>query len=441
MIDVFRQSAVRWLMDAFATVYLVYLSGSTFLFFGWVESGRIAPAAQTQLYVLSWLLLNGVLLALVAAQATPLLHRLVTRPVLLLLIATAILSTIFNEFGAASIVRLALFLMTMVFGLWVALNYSDASLRTLLIRTTLIVLPLYFVSIPMVGETYNFDARGWLPNMGSYGGGFEHKNIAGHFFGLAIVTFASIETPWRQRPIATRLASVLCGIALILTGSATALVALLCALYAMWLLFLVRRGCALLAVVVVLATLSAIAVLALTGFDQLTALVGRDATLTNRALIWSHWPEFFSSRPIFGYGYGNFFENSDNSSARLLSSVAGINVTHFHNTVLEYGIAFGSAGILLFLALLLAAFKRSVQHAWTSHSDAALAPIGWLVFVSVTSTVEGLLMRQGAIAVSLLVYCYFLTDRKFLWPEEPIYQPGPRSEDVDHLSLRTPPRL
>lgn len=96
----------------------------------------------------------------------------------------------------------------------------------------------------------------------------------------------------------------------------------------------------------------------------LLQLVGRDATLTGRTILWDFGWEHYLMRPWLGFGASGFWDNPLFAADIIaLRQRYGEGVSGFHNLILELLVMLGPLGVLAHAAVTMAALGRSLWHA------------------------------------------------------------------------------
>ena len=105
----------------------------------------------------------------------------------------------------------------------------------------------------------------------------------------------------------------------------------------------------------VLTTLTAGALIADVASESILAAIDRDATLTDRTLIWEVVTDLGGEQPWLGAGYGAFWT----SDAAYLFRDRWSDLDHSHNGYVDLWLELGFVGLLAFAALLILAHKRA----------------------------------------------------------------------------------
>jgi exopolysaccharide production protein ExoQ len=99
--------------------------------------------------------------------------------------------------------------------------------------------------------------------------------------------------------------------------------------------------------------------LALNNVDRVTAVLGRDATLTGRTDLWRFVARSIASRPILGYGYGVFWQFSSEGAARIRGAI-GWDAPSAHDGYMDLLLDVGVIGLLLYVVAFVVAARRAV---------------------------------------------------------------------------------
>jgi len=402
---------VRPLVTAFATAYLVMLCGAVYaLFITTSPAGHmVEKAGSSSGYTMLWL-------ALYAMLAFTLRHELI-RPINLiarnrlfaLFLFSALLSYAFSPPATELVAtKLFMFVMTLLFGLFLARNFTIERFVRLFVVLSACVLIVHWLIYPIQSH-FGYDNldRETLLGIAPYGGLFAHKNLAGTFFGLAfLASWGRAMQPGRR----LRYMALAAGhaAALVVAGAASAL---LCAMLAA----LIMAGISLFArrsrfAPLLLLTIALAAVFVMyAGTSSLLHAVGRDAGMTGRWRVFDVWPDYFWQHPMFGWGYSNFFTGEWNEPAEALRTLTPYHARYFtfESGYLELLIDFGLVGAGLFFAMMTAGFRNALRAAWHADVPFGLVPMGWLTFIAVMSVSDSGLRIHNLITAAIVAWTYF----------------------------------
>lgn len=133
-------------------------------------------------------------------------------------------------------------------------------------------------------------------------------------------------------------------------------------------------------------------------------LLGRDATLTGRTMLWAWAIEFWSQRPILGWGYSGIFGDGATAPGSIIGQYSYYQAPHFHSAYLQALAELGLLGFVLVLALVMTATIRCIRSYWSTTSSLALAAAIICVVVSTSAFGMHLLIRHNEISSVLVAY-------------------------------------
>ena len=316
------------------------------------------------------------------------LHRVI---LLLLLPATAVLSTLWSDYPDVTLRGSLQYASTMACGLIAARMVSMETLAKGGSMGSLVVL-LY--SLAYGG--YGYDV---IDGTYAFAGAFGSKNSFG-FFGSTGLIFA-VATIWlfRSGMRWVFLSTVVAGVstyAIFIAYSTTATITSLIALTVMAaskfsFAFNPNMRRVVLAIGLV-AIAGGIAWASATGiFEQLIEVFGKDSTLTGRTYLWREGLKFANERPIAGVGYYAFWVPGRPLAEDLWESfyITSRSGFFFHNTLIESYVELGIIGVLMVGATLLALLVLPLRVLMNRRREgsAVLCVVLAILFV-VRSTVE-----------------------------------------------------
>lgn len=392
----------------FCGLYLAFLSGALYGVFGLLQSGVIGRAADSPAYGVVWLLLYAALLWRLVADSAYIGASLLRHGLLITLVVAAAFSSVSNGLEVPPYMRLGMYVMTMLFGVWLASRRSADEILTLLSKVGVWILILHFVALPLTANaTLDFQNPTALGTP-AYGGLFPHKNMAGSFFGLlAVFWFAAALSPGAR--VARCLMLALANLAtVVIAGSAgpvvSAAIAGLATLGALAVLRARRSTPFVFGV-------TAILVIALVmGWSDLLNLVGRDSNLTGRTFLWSLWPRFFFEQPLFGYGYDGFFTEESSAYIQLWQYLPWT-ASSFHNSYLDLAIQLGLVGSVILLLIIAGAIGNTLRFARTATAY-PLVPFALMIYIIVSSMTEMYLGLHNYITCAIVFWFYFGIERR-----------------------------
>ncbi len=273
---------------------------------------------------------------------------------------------------------------TLKFGLEFVATAGCAVLAASLLKPRSLVsaLTCCLVVTAMLSVVFGKQSVDPLTGSSAFVGVFESKNQLGFFTSLMLLAAVALLIDGRQ-PVPARLMGVVALLLalplMVLTRSGTAMVsAVLACLVLIVNLFLSRlssfeRARLIGAAVIIMIP---IAVLLLVAGDDMSALLlgimGKDATLTGRTLLWAHALQLIPQHPLFGYGYQAFWQQDTVQAESLWFEfhVMSRRGFHFHSTYLETAIELGWVGAAVLVATLLGVFGGLIRWSWRTGSVA-----------------------------------------------------------------------
>ena len=284
------------------------------------------------------------------------------RPVLLLLLALAVLSALWSLAPERSLARAATLLATTMTGIFIGYRFAPCDAMRVLFWTLVLALGcnlLVALLLPEYGVTGIY-RRGYLRF--AWQGATGNKNLLGGLAAVAALLLLVGTIRRRIEPLPGIVWSGLALVAVVLAQAATALVALGAALAVLGASLLAQRFRVppWLLLVAVIAALGLAAVLvAGVGREQFAALLERDDDFTNRTQIWADALAIVADQPWTGYGYGAAWglERGDWSPATPAAAAA----KHAHNGFLNLATELGLPAALLAFAQVLATLARAAR--------------------------------------------------------------------------------
>jgi exopolysaccharide production protein ExoQ len=136
--------------------------------------------------------------------------------------------------------------------------------------------------------------------------------------------------------------------------------------------------------------------------DTVLGLVGKDATLTGRTVLWSAVLDAIRGRPWTGYGYSAFWLGWEGKSA-VVWLVTGEEFYDAHNGILDLWLTLGLVGVSVFALNFVRAFGRAIAWARATGTVVGLWPIAFLTFMLLSNLTEGTILQQNNLSWILYV--------------------------------------
>lgn len=372
------------------------------------------PATGLMFYggVGSQILVYGAIACLLLRHASRITHRLCAMQWTLALAMLAVASTIWSQFPLYTIRRSLPFALASLFGLYLAVRFPvQRQLRILCV--TMFALALGTLVMVLVFPKVGLDMS--AGHHADWQGVFTQKNTCGRMMVLATAVLLADWKPTWQRMTGCALFLIV----LIMSGSRSAWGVELVVLMLWAALQVAKHIDAPSRVISALAFICALPAAAAAVYfwrGPLLALVGRDATLSGRTLIWQQVWIFITQRPWLGWGYEAFWRGARGEAFRVIATVHFM-VFHAHNGFLEIWLDLGLAGLVLFLL----SYARAWRHLWTAiragEIDRALWPVLVFILVLLYDLDENTLLTYNGlfwvlyVAAVANIECFAVEDR------------------------------
>jgi O-antigen ligase len=327
-----------------------------------------------------------------------------------LLMFDVVLSFTWSDYPDLTLRRSVGFGGTLLFSYYLVARFKGSELIELLARYVAIIIVASLLLYIVWPTAATMDD----PHPGAWRGITDHKNSLGAVCSLGIVTFVYL---WRQGiDRGKNLALIALAVTeLVLARGATAVAITVAVVGLSALIHFLRRFSGAFLPLFMLCIVIAVAAFLLQWESVLLAL-GRDATLTGRTDIWPLLIDAASKRPILGYGYGVFWEESSRA-AQQIWYMMDWHFTHSHNGWLETQLQLGGIGLTIVMLLMLSTLGNclfALQRNSLAHANYFFS---LTVFVLLNNLTESGLVRYadvgwvGLVSVSLLMTRYKMVVR------------------------------
>ena len=376
-----------------------------------------ADAASGFLRVL-WLPFYGfILLGLIAAGRRTL-ETLARSPLLCLLGALALASTLWSIDPGLTFRRSVALIATTLLGVYLAARYDWLSALRLLAGMWGVLLLVTFLA------TLAFPGFGVMQEVhpGAWAGGWWEKNTMGGHAARAALLFAFLA--WRDDPLRRIwvVASVLAVVLVGLSTSATALLGTLLGFGVLAAAAWMRQGkrFALFLVWVAGVVIGGLLIAYLLAPDAVLGLVGKDATFTGRTDIWNELLRSIAQRPLLGFGYMAYWA-PDSAPRFWLVEALEWNAPSGHNGWLDLAISVGLVGVAVFAVDLCVSVTRGARLAL--RSPTGVLALGFFAQFLLFAMSESIILGQNSIIWA--TYAFF-SAKLAMEARETIPRPGVR---------------
>jgi exopolysaccharide production protein ExoQ len=167
-----------------------------------------------------------------------------------------------------------------------------------------------------------------------------------------------------------------------------------------------RRHESLLFTLLIVATVIAVGIIAVSSFGQIATILGKDPTMSGRTDIYREVWHSVLKAPLLGYGYGGFWK-VDPEATRIGLAIGWTNIGYSESGVLDLALHLGFAGVALVLLMLGRAVVQGVR---LLRSPSYSPRVGWfltiLFLAAVTNVDAGWLLVSGTLDwVMILIAC------------------------------------
>lgn len=229
---------------------------------------------------------------------------------------------------------------------------------------------------------------------GAWKGVFAHKNVLGHTMTVGVIVELYILTD-KARTIWHVILLCACSALVILSRSTTAIILASFYLLGSSLLFLLQHarqyfliGLAMLAV---LGLTTVVIVLAYP--NSVWEVLGSDATLTGRTVLWELVLRLISERPLLGWGYSAMWLPTD-AITIAVSKAVGWTVPQAHNALLEVTLELGLVGLVIVLSFVAVSLWRSVGCLFVGQHKLGVVSLMFFLGVTISGITEPTLAQN-----------------------------------------------
>ncbi len=379
------------LMFAFTHAHEILLFGPRDEFFG-LDGGETGGILRY-----SWIALYVPLAALIALRMRRVLAIVGADLWLALLLVMCVLSAVWSVAPEDTLRRSLALLMTAGLAYYVAaLHHPVSQLRMLAVALTLATGAglMAGLLVPEIGVMTMLHPGAWR-------GVFINKNTFGVVAALNCVILLVLWLLDGAPRAWLALALVASSTALLLSRSVTALITTIGVATVVICVAVVRRQRSVGVLLVLAGLCAAIGVLLLTSVEAVLVWSGRDPTLTGRTLIWQATWELIQQRPIWGFGYGAFWLEGNESASVLQEAVRWATPTA-HNGYLDLILQLGFVGLILFALSAFTAILGLLAGILSADRALLLSCCASFAFVLLYNVAESAMLEQH----QLLTYLY-----------------------------------
>lgn len=343
-------------------------------------------------------------------RKAPLGHLSIALFPLLAFIIVCFASTAWSIAPMETFLRATSLLGTVLFALYLAVRFSPRDL--IIILGVSFILMTFAAIVLSIGYPY-YGRQQLGDNMGNWRGIYSHKNDAAYTTILALVTCAFLAATEKRKMI--WLLGILFSIMMLLgSASRTSLLAILVAcLFGIWMLLATNRN----GVVRLFSIAYALCVIALvfiimSNAEFLLSLVGRDATLTGRMLIWPVAVDYWKDSPALGHGYQAAYLTLDGMPSRLSQQGWVWIPAHSHNCYLDILLGVGVLGLGIYAYALFRTCRNGINLIRSQRAPEVVWGLLILIGISAVGFSGRVIMQPNTLELALTTIAFYFVVRR-----------------------------
>lgn len=377
--------------------YIFFSSGALLIMIG--PDGQVMPSMIQFVWVIIYLFIG-----LILVRNYRVFNLSISNNYLLIIISMfALLSVFWSIDKQSTIMKSIALLIGTLYALFSGYKYGLDFILKVLVNTSivLIVISLIIVFIKPEFGVHTLSE----PNTGDWRGAFHHKNIFARaltFFLVVYVTKFLKSKNWVYLILI-----IVSSILVFLSDSKSALVNVVLIFPLSYVIGIskIAQGRIRLSAIFLIIILVVTGYLATIYWKEILELLGKNETLTGRTLIWFMIYMAILNKPLLGYGYGAFWNSSDNIESFKILEDAGWNVTHSHNGFLELAVNLGVFGLCIFIIQLYKYFKK-IQNQYSTLHGSNVFILFFGIFYCITNLTQSFFMSQNNLYWFTFVFSY-----------------------------------
>jgi len=378
------------------TVLLLSLN----MFYTVFQSADADAAAQGDLpFQILWGTVYALAAVFVLLKGRTFLSLMWRSKLILLLPLLALISATWAQEPTMVIRRGLALLLTYMFGAYMAMKFTLRQQIKMVATVILVAATLsYAVEILLPGEIPTIETYS-----GSWSGVFGHKNMLARWMVLGMVALACLMAGRVRRLGAKALGLAACTGMLILSRSATGLLAAIALACCFPIVLQLRKKLTVVVpVLVVVASLLGTALFYMSlHSDDILELLGKDSTLTGRTKIWMVSALAIAKSPVLGYGYSSFWRV--NSESNMLSAMVHWNIPHAHCGFIDLVLELGFVGLAILVFVLLLTVKQAIRKYRHFQAPDYVWPVMLILFLAFYNLTESSILSENTLI--WIAYC------------------------------------
>lgn len=281
---------------------------------------------------------------------------------------------------------------TMIFSLYITSRYTIKEQLQLLGWTfgTIVIASIIFaVLLPKFGQMGGVHAGAWR-------GIYNHKNVLGKMMVISAMVFALLALQaQRHRWVLWGLLG--CSVMLILLSRASSPLlnlVILAGVLATLRIFQWRYVFMVPALIGISSLGTIIYTLITSNAGQVAGMLGKDLTLTGRTNFWPLMLDKIRESPLFGYGFGAFWQGLDGPSAYIWNA-STFKAPNGHNGYLDLCLELGLIGLALYAIQFFMGFKKALENVRLVKTSDGFWPTILFSYIILANLTESSLMLQN----------------------------------------------
>jgi exopolysaccharide production protein ExoQ len=385
--------SLGWVL-LFPMLYLA-ANGNILLGANAASSTTEAAGGSSSLHKVAVALLSLIFLAVIVTCKAPLLRSLLSSKLVLSLPLLAMCSSFWSEQPIQSFISSFLLFVFTIFTICIATEFDFQQQVELIMMVGAVALPISII-LAIVAPSIGGSSAGWR-------GAFGHKQNCAAVSTLWLITALHWRSPRFHRQLVKTLYIVMCVVLIVMSQSRTGwLLALVSVLLwsILWAAQRVRRLELVLGLAVSLPIALVTAYIIFTQYGTVATSVGKDATLSQRTIIWKAVWDSIALRPNLGYGYSAFWTGLNGPSQRVVL-ISGWGIQQAQNGYLDLWLSLGIGGVVVVALMAVAAIMTSSKIMLSREANSYSR---WCTVI----VVSALLYNMGESSLGLLQMVWFL---------------------------------
>ena len=171
-----------------------------------------------------------------------------------------------------------------------------------------------------------------------------------------------------------------------------------------------KRGAARLTGITLAVFFAPLIIVAMVSPDTLLEMIGKDPTLTGRTEIWAYVNKDIGMKPLLGWGYYVFWEQTNQYAAEISDAVHW-EVPNAHNGLLEFLLDIGMVGTALFAFILTRTIVLAVRCLRTPETALAISTISCCAGIVLIGVSESVLLTSTQSSTPLMFITGLMCER------------------------------